>query len=256
MGDTIGIKLMRKRGLGHYGKCMLLLAVLLVGGNTTDVLAITSSSNNYQVTEMELGGTTSSESCSGQYCAKASIGDMAIGKSVSGGGKATFGPLTDGEPLLEVIVEPGESNLGVLSADQTATKTTTVQVRSYLSGGYMVQVTGSPPTYKDHSLKTSNMPTESKKGTEQFGINAVANTSPQVGTNVVQFPDNLTSFGMVEPNYATANMFMYRSGDVIARSTSESGQSTYTISMIVNISNKTPAGHFAGDFSAVVIPVY
>jgi hypothetical protein len=173
ISDNIRIKLMRKRGLWHYGKYMLLLAVLFIGGNTHTVLAITSSSNNYQVTEMELGGSTSSESCSGQYCAKASIGDMATGKSANSSTKATFGPVTDGEPLLEVIVEPGESNLGVLSTDQTATKTTSVQVRNYLSGGYMLQVTGNPPKYKDHTLQTPNSPTESKKGTEQFAINAV-----------------------------------------------------------------------------------
>jgi hypothetical protein len=248
---------MRKRGLWSYVRLMLLLAVLIISGDTNVAFAITANSNNYQITEMELGGTTSSESCSGQYCAKASIGDMATGKSESTGGtKAIFGPVVDGEPLLEVIVDPGVSNLGILSADNTATKTTTVQVRNYLGGGYMVQITGSPPKYKNHVLKTPSTPTESKKGTEQFAINAVANTIPQVGANVVQFPDNLTSFGTVDDNYGIANMFMYHSGDVIARSMTESGQSTYTVSMIVNVSNETPAGHFTGDFSAVVIPVF
>jgi len=247
---------MRKRGLWQYVRLMLLLAVLLISGGTNPVFAVTSNSNNYQVTEMELGGSTSSESCSGQYCAKASIGDMATGKSANSGGSATFGPVTDGEPLLEVIVNPGESNLGTLSAENTATKTTTVQVRNYLSGGYMVQITGSPPKYKDHTLSTPGTPTESRKGTEQFAINVVANTTPQVGASIVQFPDDLTSFGKAEDNYATANMFMYHSGDVVARSLTESGQSTYTISMIVNVSNETPAGHFSGDFSAVVIPVF
>lgn len=248
---------MRKRGLWRYVTLVLLLAVLVIsGGIMSTASAITSSSNNYQITETELGGTTSSESCSGQYCAKASIGDMATGKSKGSDVKATFGPVTEGEPMLEVIVNPGVSNLGTLSADETASKTTTVQVRNYLSGGYMLQVTGTPPKYKDHVLSTPNSPTVSIKGTEQFAINAATNTTPPVGADVVQFPDDLTSFGTVESNYATPNMFMYQSGDVIARSPTESGQSTYTISMIVNISNETPAGHFSGDFSAVVIPIF
>jgi hypothetical protein len=181
---------------------------------------------------------------------------MATGKAKTSEATATFGPVTEGEPLLEVIVNPGVSNLGTLSADETASKTTTVQVRNYLSGGYMLQVTGSPPKYKDHVLKTPTVPTASIKGTEQFAINATTNTTPAIGAGVVQFPDNLTSFGKVEDNYDIANMFMYKSGDVIARSPTESGQSTYTISMIVNISNETPAGHFSGDFSAVVIPIF
>lgn len=247
---------MRNRGLWPYVTFMLLAVLVVIGGNTDAVLAITSSSNNYQITETELGGTASSKSCSGQYCAKASIGDLTAGKSKNDAVTATFGPITDSEPLLEVIVNPGISNLGTLSTTETASKTTTVQVRSYLSGGYMLQVTGDPPKYRDHSLKTSNTPTASIKGTEQFAINLATNTTPQVGADVVQFPDNLTSFGQVEDNYSGVNMFMYRSGDVVARSETESGQSTYTISMIINISNETPAGHFSGDYSAVVIPIF
>lgn len=235
---------------------MLLFAVLVISGNTNTVFAVTSSSNNYQVTETELGGTSSSQNCSASYCAKASIGNMASGKSTNSGGSASFGPITDSEPLLEVIVNPGNSDLGDLTTERTATKTTTVQVRNYLSGGYMVQVIGNPPKYKDHTLSTPSTPTTSRPGTEQFAINAAANTAPQIGAGVVQFPDNLTSFGIVNDNYATANMFMYHSGDVVAHSTTESGQSNYTISMIVNVSSQTPAGHFSGDFSAVVIPVY
>jgi hypothetical protein len=257
IGDNINIKLMRKRGLWQYVKLMLLLAVLIVSGETNSAFAVTSSSNNYQITETELGGTSSSQNCSASYCAKASIGDMtsnATSKSYTT--KATFGPITDSDPLLEVIVDPGESNLGTLTTESTATKTTTIHVRNYLSGGYMVQIVGTPPKYKDHTLSTPSIPTASTPGTEQFAINAAANTTPHVGAGVVQFPDNLTSFGKVEDNYATANMFMYHSGDVIGSSATESGESQYTISMIVNVSNQTPAGHFSGDFSAVVIPVY
>lgn len=247
---------MRKRGLWQYVKLTLLLAVLIIGSHTNTVLAITSSSNNYQVTETELGGTSSSLNCSASYCAKASIGDMTAGSSKSSGNTATFGPITDSEPLLEVIVNPGDSNLGELTTERTATKTTTIQVRNYLSGGYMIQVTGAPPKYKNHTLSTPSAPTASAPGTEQFAINAAANTTPQVGTGVVQFPDSLTSFGVVDDNYKTPNLFKYTSGDIVAHSATESGQSTYTISMIVNVSNQTPAGHFSGDFSAVVIPVF
>ncbi|MDN5275124.1 MAG: exported protein of unknown function [Candidatus Saccharibacteria bacterium] len=257
IGDNTSIKLMGKRGLWRYVKLMLLLAVLIVSGDTNSVFAVTSSSNNYQVTETELGGSTSSQNCSASYCAKASIGDMtSSATSKSYATKATFGPITGSDPLLEVIVDPGVSNLGVLSADSTSTKTTTVRVRNYLSSGYMIQIVGTPPKYKDHTLSTPSTPTVSTPGTEQFAINAAANTTPHVGAGVIQVPDNLTSFGKVEDNYATANMFMYHSGDVVGSSVTESGESQYTISMIVNVSNKTPAGHFSGDFSAVVIPVF
>jgi hypothetical protein len=247
---------MRKQGFGR-GFILMLAAVLIVNAYTNTASAITAESDNYQVTESEFGVISPTQSCSGQYCAKASIGDMTSGgKSKNVTSTATFGPLTQGEPSLDVIVDPGESNLGILSSSQTASKTTTVSVRSYLSGGYMLQVTGSPPKYKDHTLNTPSTPTASFPGTEQFAINLVENTDPDIGAGPEQIPDNLTSFGTVEPNYETTNRFKYTSGDVVAKSTRESGHTKYTISMIINISNETPAGHFSGDFSAIAIPIF
>ena len=102
---------------------MLLLAVLFVVGSAGPAFAETSNSQNYQVTESQFGVGSSMESCSQQYCAKASIGDIAGGASESAGGtKATFGDVTPDEPLLEVIVQDGQSNLGILSTEATATK--------------------------------------------------------------------------------------------------------------------------------------
>jgi len=248
---------MRKWRLGSYAKWVL-LAVVLVHGNSPAVQAVssTSNSNNYQITETQFGASSSTQSCSGQYCAQASIGDMVAGTSASIKNIAQFGSVTEGEPLLEVIVEPGESNLGVLTTERTASKTTTVHIRNYLSGGYVLQIIGDPPKYDKHALSTPSSPTAAQSGTEQFAINAAANTVPQLGAAPVQVPSEQMSFGFVEEDYRVPNLFKYISGDVIARSQTESGQTNYTISMIVNISNATPAGRFAGDYAAVVIPVY
>jgi hypothetical protein len=69
-----------------------------------------------------------------------------------------------------------------------------------------------------------------------------------------QVPSDSLSFGEVAPDYQTANLFKYVNGDMIASSAVETGRTDYTVSMIVNISNKTPAGHYSGDYSAIVIP--
>ena len=233
---------------------LLAVCVPVVFAGTT--FAVTSSSNNYQVTETQFSSGTSVKSCSGSYCAKVSIGDTAVGSAGSASNTAKFGSITNSDPLLEVIVEAGASNLGVLTSETTATKITTVKIRNYLSGGYVLQIIGEPPKFDGHSLRTSNTPEQSVPGTEQFGINAAANTNPAVGADAVQVPDPQTSFGIVQDNYKTPNLFMFSSGDVVAKSTTASGQTDYTISMIVNISSGTPAGHYSGDFSAVVIPVY
>lgn len=235
---------------------VLLVAVLATIWSAGAVFATTSNSTNYQVTETQFNAGMNLESCSGQYCAQTSIGDMAVGRGESPQSTAEFGSITPSEPMLEVIVDPGESNLGVLTTERTATKTMVVKIRSYLSAGYVLQVVGDAPKYGDHSLHTPQEPVQSQVGSEQFALNAAANTMPAVGSNLVHTPSNQTSFGEVSEPYASPNFFKYTSGDVIGRSLVESGQTDYTISMIVNISNRTPAGRYEGEFSAVVVPFY
>lgn len=254
--DIIKYRTLMKKQRLWWPSTFILLAMLLAFVSVGRVVATTSSSTNYQVTETQFNSGMSLESCSDQYCARASIGDITAGTSSSPESTATFGALTSEEPLLEVIVDPGESNLGILTTEETATKTTVIRIRSYLSNGYVLQIVGDPPKYNDHTLSTPATPTASDPGTEQFAINAAANTTPSVGAGPVQVPSSQTSFGEVTNDYATPNLFKYSSGDVVAESLSESGRTDYTISMIVNISNSTPAGRYTGDFSAVVIPFY
>jgi hypothetical protein len=64
------------------------------------------------------------------------------------------------------------------------------------------------------------------------------------------------SFGEAAAGYNTANQFQYASEAIVARSYQSSGRTDYTVSMIINISNQTPAGRYAGDFSVVVTSVF
>lgn len=244
-----------KRAVGGL-VAAIAVGVLAVGGHVAAQSAPAAVSENYQMTEMQFGGGSTLESCSGEYCAQATIGDMMAGESNSENTTATFGSNTPDQPLLEVIVDPGVTDFGVLETTKTASKTMVVRVRNYLSDGYMLQIVGEPPKTNGHTLATPKTPTASTPGTEQFAINVAANTTPAVGANPVHVPSGEMSFGYAEENYATSNRFMYRSGDVVARSDTASGRTDYTVSMIVNISNKTPAGHFSGDYSAIVIPIY
>ena len=238
---------------------VLAVAVAIVGMLATaiPVFAVNPSSPNYQISEIDFGnGGSTLEGCSQVYCAKTTIGDLEGGKATNGTTSTNFGNITPDQPLLEVIVDPGQSDLGILTAEKTATKTMVVRVRNYLSNGYIMQIVGNPPKVNGHTMKTPTLPTSSMKGTEQFGINVAANTLPSVGAAPVQVPSGQTSFGEAADNYKTANLFKYTSGDVVARSRSESGRTDYTVSMIINVANGTPAGHYTGDFAAVVIPVY
>jgi hypothetical protein len=93
-----------------------------------------------------------------------------------------------------------------------------------------------------HALST---PTASIPGTEQFGMNLVANTSPiTFGANPSQNPSSVFSFGAAASGYNTANLYKYVQGSTIASSNSSSGETDYTISYIYNISNSTPGGYY------------
>lgn len=248
---------MHKFKRGNWVAGSLLMALFAVTVSTTTVLATTTTSPNYEASETEFGAGAALDTCSGQYCAQATIGTIG-GETNSQNFTASFSELPEDneEPLLEVIIEPGESNLGKLDIDRTATRTMLLNVRSHFAGGYTVQVTGSPPSFEGYTLATPIESIASIQGTEQFGINVVANQTPKVGADPKSIPEDTPVPGVILPKYGTPNMFAYVNGDIVARTTSQSSQIRYTISMIVNVSGNTPAGHYSGDFSALVTPVF
>ncbi len=242
---------MQRQGLRRY-LTVIVFATLIIVNGATAVVAL-SSSTNYQMVETDFTAGSSSGSCSGEYCTRVSIGGSTDREST-----ASFEDEVpvDSEPRLEVIVDGGESSLGGLTTEATAHKTTTVRIRTHLSDGYTLQILGDPPKFNDYTLKALDAPTESRPGTEQFGLNIVANTSPNVGLDPSPVDIKGDIFDISGDDYLTPNLFKYISGDVVARTLVESGQVDYTISMIVNVSNMTPAGHYSSDFSAVVTPIY
>jgi hypothetical protein len=216
----------------------------------------TPSSQNYMITEPQFGTGSSTNDCSASYCANTSAGDTAIGRMMGNDYQAQAGGATSDEPVLEIAASGGIANLGTLDPTKTASLTMAVSVRTYLTGGYVVQITGDTPGYGLHQLSRLETPTASRAGAEQFGINLVANKTPALGANPVQVPSDKISFGKVASNYASPDMFMYKDGDVVAYSETDSGRTDYTISMILNISNTTPKGWYISVFSAVVVPAY
>lgn len=229
---------------------------MMVAGTASAATPETASSPNYKATEVQFGAGASVNDCSGNYCANMSVGDTAAGLMESSNFRARAGGATTSEPLLEVAASGGFANLGTLDPARTATLSMAVSVRSYLTGGYVVQITGNPPSDGTHQLARLEEPAFSTSGVEQFGINLVANASPRVGVDPVQVPSGDISFGQVADSYALPDKFMYKDGDIVAYSKTDSGRTDYTISMILNISNATPKGWYASVFSAVVAPVY
>lgn len=219
------------------------------------VAAAQSTSPNYRVDEYYFGTGGELNACSGNYCSKQSAGELAAGRTASANYQAQVGFNTSDTPILEVAVN-GNVNFGVLDTETTATGTANVQVRTYLSSGYNMVIAGSPPKINAHTLSTSAFSGPSMPGQEQFGINLVKNTSPNVGEDPEQVPDNTFGFGFPNGNYSVGNNFMYQDGATVASSNTSSGQTNYTVSFIANMANNTPAGKYTTDLSIVVVAAF
>jgi hypothetical protein len=228
-----------------------------------------SCSNNYQVTESFFGSGGQYACSTGSYCAKQSAGELSVGKTCTLTYCAQAGFNSDRTPSLEMLVNTPSVNVGVLDPAETHVGTATFQVKSYLDSGYQVTTSSPGPSNGGHVMTSPALPTASAVGTEQFGMNVVANSCPAtapssgqgscttaLGADPFQDPDNTFSFGLAATNYDVADSYMYQDGDIIASSPSSSGTTLYTISYIFNSTNVTPAGTYTMDQSLVATSTF
>lgn len=194
---------------------------------------------------------------SAHYCANQTLGETAVGNASSSNFQAQAGGIvTDRDTYVQMIVTGANIDLGQLTTSSTKVASGNFSVKTYLASGYQVVTAANPPTYATHSLAAMSGGASST-GTEQFGINLVANSCPSntptsgagscsggFGAGPVQVPDSTFSFGTVASGYNTPNVYKYNKGDVIAQSSQSSGETDYTISYLFNISPVTPAGTY------------
>lgn len=204
-------------------------------------------SPNYSIEEIMIGTGGDPNLCSNSYCAQQSVGGT--GGEVSSdnfGLLAGFG--SPDEPSLAVSVTNNIVDLGVLNTSSPSAASANFTVSSYLSNGYIVRINGKTPTNVTgagtHSLDAMDGAGGSIPGVEQFGINLRANTNPGIGVNPVQFPDSSFAYGTPTTAYNQPDVFKYEDGDIIAESDVETGQTTYTMSIIANVANSTPGGRY------------
>lgn len=231
---------------------LLFLLLIFIPGTALAVY----SSPNYQANEVQFGAGGGLQN-SANYQAQSSVGDLGVGNTTSPNYQAEGGFNTTTQPFLEVYVATGNIDMGTLSTLSTATANATFRVRDYQSSGYVVQSVSTPPKYGSHVIQPLLVPTTAQAGTEQFGMNLAANTSPKTfGALPTQEPNSTFGFGYATGNYSQTNRFMYNQNDVIARSDKSSGETDYTISYIMNISNTTPGGTYNFKQDLVVTATY
>lgn len=226
-------------------KKVLALTLLLVL-IPAPALADTSSSTNYRVEQTFFGTGGELDASSGSYRAKQTAGELTVGNTTSTNYQAFAGFNTTDDPYLEFVVTGSNIDLGNLDIGAAKTANGVFAVRAWQAGGYVVRTESNPPTNTSGAgYQLTPLPGQvaSSPGTEQFGINLVANTAPTTfGANPVQA--NGFAFGTAATGYETTGVFRYTKGNVIAQSTRSSSVTTYTISYLFNISTATPAGDY------------
>ncbi len=221
-----------------------------------------SNSTHYSVDQVFFGAGGELNACSTGstgYCSKQSAGEIAAGNTAGTAFRAQAGFNTDRSPYIAFSVAASTADLGTLSTVGTATTNATFAVKTYLASGYVVTVASDSPTNigNGHHLNTNSSPTSPTIGTEQFGMNLIANTSPiTFGAPPVEVPDNTFSFGAVATGYDQLNKYKYTKGDIIAQSTKSSGETDYTASFIYNIGSVTPDGTYQYDGVFVATSTY
>lgn len=226
--------------------CLMLLTVPQV-----DVEA--SESTNYQLFESSIGTSDPVGVQSTTYGITSATGDLGVGNSSSSNFQINAGSKTSPDPVLSFGVDASGADFGAFSPTQAATTTITFTVKDYTTYGYIVQIYGDGPTSGAHTIAAMPLG-QSQIGTEQFGINLVANTLPaSVGANL---DNGQFGNGGVEAGYDTTNQYQYVDGDIIASAPGDSGETTYTITYIANVAPLTPGGIYAISQTLIATATY
>lgn len=247
------------------------MAAVLLASYPWQFLMAQSSSTNYQVEEAFFGTGGEVDLNSANYQAQGSAGSLGVGAQSGNNYDAEAGFLTPEEPFLEMVVSDVTVELGDLTDDTTSFGAAqagacncSFYVRTYLSSEYSVVTMSNPPTNENGTSLTAKSilgAPSTDENVEEFGINLVDNSSPDIGANPSNDPDSTFADGKAETGYATPNQFKYGVGDIIARSPATLGnqavgKTNYTISYIAKASRISEAGLYSMDHDIVVIATY
>ena len=130
------------------------------------------------------------------------------------------------------------TDMGVLSEDQTLTAQSEMAVGTNASGGFAITANGSAPSAGTNEINPLQNPTFNTPGTNQFGLNLVANNNPTIGSD----PEGQWANALPADDYSVPNQYKYVSGDVVAYSPNVSLMKKFTVSYILNASPSLRAG--------------
>ncbi len=151
----------------------------------------------------------------------------------------------------------------LFSPSATAYVTSQMAASTNANHGYVITITGSPPTSGSNTISSMSTATTSTVGSSQFGLNLEVNTTPAVGTAITPASDGVNYFAYPETGYNTANTFKFTSGDTVANSGYSTGSPTkatdaqiYTVSYIVNVPGDQPPGTYTSTLTYICTPTF
>lgn len=233
----------------------LLLATVIISLISTPLLFAQSSSTNFEINEYFLGPGGDLDLNSASFNARATLGDLGTGNLTSTNYQLYGGFTTTEDPFIELVVNAATIDMGVLDDSTTGTGNATFNVRTYLAEGYVIHTGGGLPTSESGAtIDAMASQAASSQGTEQFGMNLAANTSPAVfGAGPTQ---GYNGQGVVTDNFNDDGLFMYDEGAAVATSATSTGVTNYTASYIMNVSPITEAGLYQTAQSFIVTSTY
>ena len=152
----------------------------------------------------------------------------------------TFCSATSGITTSSCSGATGSSlNLGTLTTATTGSGTSQLGAATNAGSGYAITVAGPTLTSGSYTITANAANAASSQGSEQFGINLAANSTPAVG----QAPDG-SGTGTATANYATTNSYRYVTGDTVASVAAADNFRRYTVSYIANVAGSTEPGSY------------
>jgi len=200
-------------------------------------------STNYVIWADVFSSGGSEDSSSANYGIQDTIGESVIlsatATAATYGIKAGFREMYYDQYLTFSIADPA-IELGELAVSATGKDSNTMVVNTNAALGFTITVAGSTLTSGANNINAMAAAAASGIGTEQFGINLVANTSPSIGAD----PSGTAPIGSAATGYGTTNQFKFLSGDTVASAASPINQTTFTVSYIANIASDTTSGTY------------
>jgi hypothetical protein len=234
------------------------LALIVLLALPAEAFATYAKSTSFSVDETLLGGTglPAHGQSSTNFSARTEAGDIVVGDtSTPSGNQTRTGNVSDAEPALSFSVNtPNATFSPDFSRTAVSNAQATFSVKNYTSHGYSVFLYGTTPSNNGYDLPALAANTASTPGTEQFGVNLVANTG--FGSNPAQVPSSSFSYGLASANYNTANSFRFVSGEQVAQADKSSGQTDFTLSYIVNVKGNTPGGKYTAKQQLICVGTY